>query len=82
MPTGKCTDGARIVKKISIFVTNVVRIGSSKVNQWMLNLGGNFGKEQGILHGFKISSHGLLIGCQREYIYYTVETTQHPDQVL
>lgn len=53
MPTGKCGGNTRIA-------TNTVKVGPSKDNQWMLNLG----KEQEILHGFKMSSHGLLIGCK------------------
>lgn len=36
----------------------------TKQYQWMLNLGENSGEEQEILHGFKMSSHGLLIGCK------------------
>ena len=42
--------------------TNIVKIRSSKDNQWMLNLSGYFEEEQEILHGFKMSSHRLLIG--------------------
>lgn len=57
MPTGKCGGNTRIGTRIA---TNTVKIGPSKDNQWMLNLG----KEQEILHGFKMSSHALLIGCK------------------
>lgn len=57
MPTGKCGGNTRSGTRIA---TNTVKIGPSKDNQWMLNLG----KEQEILHGFKMSSHGLLIGCK------------------
>lgn len=44
----------------SYFATIIVKIGSSKNNQWMLSLGEKFLLEAGYFHGCKCLSVGSL----------------------
>lgn len=75
MLTGKC---GRNLGGGKHFATIIVKIGSSKNNQWMLSPGEKFLWETGYFYGCEMSFCGLLLIYMGKNSIYSVEKLDNP----